>query len=114
VKDLAWLQHFTTSDIEKFAALDDAMLSTVSQPTTCILLFHAASMIFIQFNVSTHSESLISQPNSSASADTDTTASNQKTPGKRNASKHTQIDASNLDSQFSSTRAGKLIKKEKP
>ncbi|WJX81040.1 hypothetical protein P8452_63970 [Trifolium repens] len=74
------IQHFTSSDIEKFAALDDAMLST---------------------------------PNSSASADTDNSASNLKTPAKRNASKHTQIDPSNLDSQFSSTRAGKLIKKEK-
>ncbi|MCI03655.1 hypothetical protein A2U01_0024695 [Trifolium medium] len=53
------------------------------------------------------------QPNASASAENDLSASAQKTPGKRSAGKPVSNDQANLDSQFSSTRSGKLIKKEK-
>ncbi|WJX54921.1 hypothetical protein P8452_40751 [Trifolium repens] len=73
-------QEFTSSDIDKFASLDDAILST---------------------------------PNSSGTGDNDLSASTVKTTGKRSAGKHIQLDGTNLDSQFSSTRTGKLIKKEK-
>ncbi|WJX76153.1 hypothetical protein P8452_59600 [Trifolium repens] len=73
-------QHFTGSDIDKFASLDDSILST---------------------------------PNSSATGENDMSASNVKCSGKRSAAKHPQLDGSNLDSQFSATRTGKLIKKEK-
>jgi hypothetical protein len=41
-------------------------------------------------------------------------ASSNKTPAKRVASKTVSIEQTNLDAQFSSTRSGKLIKKEKP
>ncbi|GAU32460.1 hypothetical protein TSUD_64100 [Trifolium subterraneum] len=73
-------QTFTQSDIEKFACLDDSILST---------------------------------PNVSASADNDTSTSSQKTPAKRSAAKHPAVDNTNLEAQFSSTRSGKQIKKEK-
>ncbi|KAK2363415.1 hypothetical protein QL285_088405 [Trifolium repens] len=67
----------------------------------------------IEEDVETVIASPRTQPNSSATGDNDTSASNVKSSGKRSAAKHPQMDGSNLDSQFSSTRTGKLIKKEK-
>jgi hypothetical protein len=55
-----------------------------------------------------------SQPNVAPHGDTDMSDSSKKTPAKRVASKNLPIDQTNLDAQFSSTRGGKLIKKEKP
>ncbi|GAU51524.1 hypothetical protein TSUD_413880 [Trifolium subterraneum] len=54
------------------------------------------------------------QPNVSASAENDVSAaSSNKTPAKRTASKNISIEHTNLESQFSATRSGKQIKKEK-
>ncbi|GAU17227.1 hypothetical protein TSUD_324300 [Trifolium subterraneum] len=80
IKDSPPKQTFTQSDIDKFACLDDSILST---------------------------------PNVSASSENDISASSQKTPAKRSAGKQTVVEVTNLDSQFSSTRSGKAIKKEK-
>jgi hypothetical protein len=55
---------------------------------------------------------LISQPNVYVAADNEMSSS-QKTPAKRSAGKQIQLEITNLESQFSSTRSGKLIKKEK-
>ncbi|XP_045789228.1 uncharacterized protein LOC123884216 isoform X5 [Trifolium pratense] len=74
------IQAFTQSDIDKFAGLDDSILST---------------------------------PNVSASADNDLSASSHKTPATRIAVKPLTVDPINLESQFSSTRSRKVIKKEK-
>ncbi|XP_045805054.1 uncharacterized protein LOC123898203 isoform X2 [Trifolium pratense] len=74
------IQAFTKDDIEKFAHLDDGILST---------------------------------PNVSASSENDISPSSQKTPAKRTAAKEQPVDSLNLDCQASSTRSGKLIKKEK-
>ncbi|GAU45084.1 hypothetical protein TSUD_85700 [Trifolium subterraneum] len=74
------IQRFTQTDIDKFASLDDSILST---------------------------------PNISASAENDLSTSSQKTPAKRSATKPINVDSTNPDSQFSATRSGKLIKKEK-
>ncbi|MCH92948.1 hypothetical protein A2U01_0013894 [Trifolium medium] len=80
INDSLPIQTFTQSDIDKFAWLDDSILST---------------------------------PNVSASAENDMSASSHKTPAKRSSAKQISIDNTNLESQFSSTRSGKLIKKEK-
>ncbi|KAK2363142.1 hypothetical protein QL285_088152 [Trifolium repens] len=53
------------------------------------------------------------QPNVSASAENDMSAASHKTPAKRNVAKHQPLENTNLESHFSSTRSGKLIKKEK-
>ncbi|WJX68256.1 hypothetical protein P8452_52644 [Trifolium repens] len=59
-------------------------------------------------------DSILCTPNVAPHGDTDMSDSSQKTPAKRGASKNLPIDQTNLDAQFSSTRGGKLIKKEKP
>ncbi|GAU12583.1 hypothetical protein TSUD_131930 [Trifolium subterraneum] len=58
-------------------------------------------------------DAILSTPNVSASAENDISPSSQKTPAKRTAGKQPPADEINCESQASSTRAGKLIKKEK-
>ncbi|KAK2389853.1 hypothetical protein QL285_063415 [Trifolium repens] len=53
---------------------------------------------------------ILSTPNVSASAENDISSSSQKTPAtRRSAGKEKPTDNLNLDSQFSSTRSGKLF-----
>ncbi|WJX79954.1 hypothetical protein P8452_63017 [Trifolium repens] len=73
-------QKFTKEDIDKFASLDEAILST---------------------------------PNASVSAENDFSASSHKTPGKRGAAKNLPIETVGMETQLSSSRGRKLIKKEK-
>ncbi|GAU12584.1 hypothetical protein TSUD_131940 [Trifolium subterraneum] len=58
-------------------------------------------------------DAILSTPNVSASAENDISPSSQKTPAKRTAGKQPPADEINCEYQASSTRAGKLIKKEK-
>ncbi|GAU22595.1 hypothetical protein TSUD_134950 [Trifolium subterraneum] len=58
-------------------------------------------------------DSIFSTPNVSATAENDLSPSAKKTPAKRSAGKPQTIEQTNLASQFSSTRFGKQIKKEK-
>jgi hypothetical protein len=51
------------------------------------------------------------QPNVSTFSENDVSASSHKTPGKRPARKKTTDDS--VETQLSSTKGGKLIKKEK-
>ncbi|WJX70134.1 hypothetical protein P8452_54278 [Trifolium repens] len=73
-------QNFTPEDIDKFACLDDSILST---------------------------------PNVSGTGDNANSASSHKTPAKRSSPKHSALETAGMEIQFSSTRAAKLIKKEK-
>ncbi|WJX42668.1 hypothetical protein P8452_29876 [Trifolium repens] len=73
-------QSFTPEDIDKFACLDDSILST---------------------------------PNASGTGDNANSASSHKTPAKRSSPKQSALETPVMEIQFSSTRAAKLIKKEK-
>jgi hypothetical protein len=55
----------------------------------------------------------IFQPNVSGTGDNANSASSHKTPAKRSSPKHSALETAGMEIQFSSTRAAKLIKKEK-
>ncbi|GAU46241.1 hypothetical protein TSUD_280680 [Trifolium subterraneum] len=75
LNDSTPIQIFDQTDIEKFASLDDSILSTQ--------------------NISA---------SASVSADIEVSGSSHKTPAKRSAAKNTSVDHNNLEAQFSSTR----------
>jgi hypothetical protein len=53
------------------------------------------------------------QPNASGTGDNANSASSHKTPAKRSSPKQSALETPVMEIQFSSTRAAKLIKKEK-
>jgi hypothetical protein len=53
------------------------------------------------------------QPNASVSAENEFSASSHKTPGKTGAAKILPIETVGMETQLSSSRGRKLIKKEK-
>ncbi|WJX64181.1 hypothetical protein P8452_48995 [Trifolium repens] len=64
-------------------------------------------------NFASLDESILSTPNASVSAENEFSASSHKTPGKRGAAKNLPIETVGMETQLSSSRGRKLIKKEK-
>ncbi|XP_045816584.1 uncharacterized protein LOC123909747 isoform X1 [Trifolium pratense] len=94
-------------DIRSIDSIEEELCGISESPTI---------QVFTQDDIDQFSrldDGIMSTPNVSGSAENDISPSSQKTPAKRTASKEQPADSLNVDSQASSTRSGKLIKKEK-